>query len=293
MTAPFVAERLPTYELARYKIWQAASGKLNAEAPPGVPELDFRTYSRAKYGDLTALRRYGRLLGQLAYQHLQAIGATNQPVVVVGTPYKRVRNAAAHLAEAVCIELAAAGVDVIFTTIYQLQVASGDYGLLSDEQRDVRNGSKQRILDPAAFASRHVIVVDDIVATGSIIRSVTELIDVLPVLGRTVLTLAMIEPSTVRRNQYIEDELNHLSVTGLDNLLELVRQGNFSWIARAVKFVLADPGPELEWFLAKLPSNRLEQLLQAVLEDEYASMPEYQVAAGQVCTARLNRVFRG
>lgn len=236
--------------------------------------FDHTHYSEFKYGRRDIAEQYGKALAQVLAVHFSG---TDGPVVIIGTPYKRVPNAARMLAIAADRHLRALGLPTSYTYIYQHRLVVGDYCTLTAQERDERNRQKKRYVDPDDFAGKHVVVIDDVRITGSIERSIMGLLDGIPVLSTTVLNLVRLDSDVALHDPRLEDKLNHRAVRGLPDLVRLMDQRDqFMLTTRAVKFVLqADPS-DVNWFLDRLDATQALDFYDAVVDEGYDIMPRYE-----------------
>ena len=237
-------------------------------------------YSRFKYGFYPQAEHYGSLIADaLIHFFTKGMGISrSEPIVLVGTPYKSVPNAAKLLVGSAARILRQHGYPVSVGRIYQPTLASGDYGTLSEHERAVRNDHKVRFFERREFTGKHVVLVDDIQITGSIIQSVTSLLNELDLRSLTVITLVRTHYALSQvRNTRVEDMLNHTSIKTLNDLVPLMAsRESFVLIARTVKRILEAGEPELRAFLAQLDMARIMELYHAAEDEGYADIESYE-----------------
>jgi orotate phosphoribosyltransferase len=249
------------------------------EAMQAVPHFPFNAshYSEFKYGRSDFADQYGRAIAAKLIEHFLIHGYQNDPIVVIGTPYKRVPNAARMLSMVVERHLRISGFASSHGTIYQHRLADGDYGTLSAEARDQRNKDKKRYVDPDDFVGRHVVLIDDVRITGSIERSTLAHLDDVDVLSTTVVNLVRLDPEAALREPQLEDKLNHFSVKGLNDLMRLMnRRNRYTLTTRAVKYVLQSDPTLVKKFLERLGPIRTRELYEAIVDEGYDLMPRYR-----------------
>lgn len=247
-------------------------------------DLSFKVseYSEFKYGRRDRAEQYGAAMAAQLIKHF-TLNVMREPIVVIGTPYKRVPNAARMLSSVVERRLRLAGFPSSHETIYQHRLAEGDYGTLPAAARDKRNKNKKRYVDPEDFAGRHVVLIDDVRITGSIERSTLAHFDDIPVLSTTVINLVRLDPEVALKEPHLEDRLNHEAVGDLNDLLILMHQpGQFTLTTRAVKFILQSSPAPLKRFLDHLGPLRAREVYEAVVDEGYDLMPQYHRAFRQI-----------
>ncbi len=269
------------HALAAYGISHDGSAFVVTDAIQNVP-FDFAEYSKFKYGQQEAVHRYAGAIAAVAEPHLLAASEYDEPVVVTGTPYKRVPNAAQFLAINSFRQLRKLGTcDVSYASIYQPRLAVGDYGKLSQAERDARNRQKTRAFDPSDFEGKHVVLVDDVRITGSIERSTVAMLADIPTLSITCVNLVRLDPAVALERPTLENELNHSYVKNLHFLRSLMAsQGGYAFTTRALKFVLEAPVTELLNLIATTPRPQLIELYQGIVEEGYDQMPAYKNSVG-------------
>lgn len=251
------------------------------EATQAATHIPFKPshYSEFKYGRRDIAEQYGRAIALQLVQHFLAHGYQNNPIVVIGTPYKRVPNAARMLSMVVERYLRQQGFATSHSTIYQHRLADGDYGTLSQADRDKRNKGKKRYVDPDDFVGRHVVLIDDVRITGSIERSTLTHLEDIAVLSTTVVNLVRLDPEAALREPQLEDKLNHYAVKGLSDLVRLMnKRYRYTLTTRAVKYILQSNPADIQRFLARLGPNRTMELYEAIVDEGYDLMPCYDQA---------------
>lgn len=263
------------HALALYEL-TVSDGEFEATQPTRVDPFNASLYSEFKYGRRDVAQQYGAAIAAQLIEHFTSHGYLDDSVVVIGTPYKRVPNAARMLSMAVERRLRGNGVHSSHSTIYQHRLAEGDYGTLPAAARDLRNKDKKRYVDPDDFVGRHVVLIDDVRITGSIERSTLAHLDDIDVLSTTVVNLVRLDPEAALREPHLEDKLNHTAVAGLSDLLRLMaRRSHYTLTTRAVKYILESNPGDIHMFLAQLGPLRTMELYEAIVDEGYDLMPRY------------------
>jgi len=272
-TGQCVHHALALYELT------VSDGEFEATHPAHVRPFNSSHYSEFKYGRRDVAEGYGEAIAVQLIEHFTALGCLDDSVVVIGTPYKRLPNAARMLSMSVERHLRANGMHSSHATIYQHRLAEGDYGTLPAAARDQRNKDKKRYVDPDDFIGRHVVLVDDVRITGSIERSTLAHLEGVDVLSTTVANLVRLDPEAALREPHLEDKLNHTAVSGLYDLLRLMEQPRrYTLTTRAVKYVLESNPGDIYMFLTQLGPSRTLELYEAIVDEGYDLMPRYDQA---------------
>ncbi len=235
-------------------------------------------YSRFKYGFFPQAVQYGSLLAEVLRARFDELEVQDhEQIVLIGTPYKSLPNAAKLLTGVAERKLRSHGYATSVSRIYQHRLAEGDYGKLPAELRDLRNQQKKRFLDDDDFDGKHVVIVDDVRITGSIERSILSLLGHLDVLSLTIINLVRLDPEVAKRDPRVEDAMNHASVHTLADLLPLMAvRDQFVLITRTVKRILEAEQSELQDFLSHLETAHLIELHHAAVDEGYSRMEQYE-----------------
>lgn len=250
--------------------------------------FDYSHYSEFKYGKRSAAELFGRLLAEQLLERLAGQVNPGEELVVLGTPYKNLPNAARLLAITVERHLRAAGLQSSYSRIYQDHVGEGVYGTFTQAERDARNGQKNRFFDPRRLAGRHIVVVDDIRITGSVQRSILKLLDPVPKLSLTIVSLAQLDPEVAKHEPQLENKLNHQAVQNLNDVLRLMsNEYDFALMTRVVRYVLQSTLDDLQRFLDQLRAEQVIMLYEAVIDERYDQIKDYRLTS-QLVIARRN-----
>lgn len=275
---------IPQFNLCFYEAG-LTDGEFVAMPAMATPLFCPVEYSWFKYGCLSIAEQYSEALASVLTPHLMQLVKPGEQVVVMGTPYKNLPNAAKLLAGSAERILRKAGFPTSLTRIYQYHLGSGDYAGLSLAGREARNGAKKRAFDPAEFIGKHVVVIDDVRITGSVERSIMALLASLDILSMTFVNLMKLDPKLAEAKPQIESELNQHAVEGLAELGNLMMdRGNFTLTTRAIRFVLESNPDEVQWLLDNLPDHDRRLLYNGAVDDGYDRMEKYQKTFALVCS---------
>ena len=292
MSTPMPMRLIPTREFALYQLDRAGAQVAAACAEPFDPVR----HSGYKYGSTAAADWFGRRLAAAflaRYPHTLA-----QPsVLIASSPYHRMPTAAAALARAFraafnAERTAAGGAGLTAAPLVQIErtsAAAGDYDLLSPESREqsaAAAGLSFGGLSHFDLRGAHLIVVDDLKATGAQQRALVRASRALPLGSRTFLYTAALDPvSRAGFEPGTEDRLDHARIRTLRDLAGLLRErvGDFAWNARTCTFLLAPQNRDaLPEFLGRMPSRFVRELYCHSLNDGYALMNAYRRSHGLI-----------
>jgi orotate phosphoribosyltransferase len=241
--------------------------------------------SQVKYGgNGAALYAYAkRLVDDRLIPRLREVVPKGDPIVVTGTPIRRMANTAKQIAEIVELLLRAAGFNTTFAVIGQEELAGGDYGHLSAEERMLRNRDKVRFFSRKEFGGelgegKHLIIIDDVFVTGSIVRSTLEMFEKakMSFLSTTVAVLVQLDPIQVAENAQLEYDLNHTAIKNIKDLYDLTLwDRTFKPNTRVVKFILEGSAEDIEYFARNCNLRILTVLYEGAVNDGYNQMSQY------------------
>jgi phosphoribosyl transferase-like protein len=248
-------------------------------------EFDPLRYSRYKYGCPRSTRWFARRLADLLTGRCPWLVDASR-VVVTSSPYHRVPTAARALAAGLrgLLNTARAGRGLPAAPLVHIQrqvVTSGDYGLLSAEDRTTvmaANRLSFHRIPVATLAGAHLVVVDDIKVTGAHQRCLATATDPFPLASRTFTHIAALAvPERAAVDPTVEDRFNHAQVSTLADLAPIVTASGFTWNVRVCKFVLgAANRADLPVFLRHLPDAFVRGLHDHSVSDGYHAMDAYR-----------------
>lgn len=282
---------IPTQEFALYHIDEAGTPVDSACTLPFVAAH----YSRYKYGSTSSGNAFAYALGDAFHYAFPQL--VNSPsLFVASSPYKYVPTAAYALARTFFHYLNHLRDNLAlppaqFIKIERQRTSSGDYGLLSSEQRLASMRANPVSVHQALSHNADLIIIDDIKVTGAHQSRLIRATDTLTLSSRTFLyILKLLNHSPEMLNPAIEDHLNHSFVKNLNDLVDIALAPDFTWNVRVCKFLLnAKNRAALPAFLARMPDSFLLQLYQNSLGDGYNLMNAYQESHMIVQTALLQR----
>ena len=231
-----------------------SDGEFRTVASATPAPFDPKHYSQFKYGRRDIAERYGAVMATLLNAHFVRILGSGEQIVVIGTPCKRLPNAARMLAIAVERRLRIAGLPTSYSYIYQHRLAEGDYGTLPQADRDQRNRQKQRYLDADDFAGKHVVVVDDIRITGAAQRASAAYLEPLMPASIWYLQAASLPEEVGRRHPSLENDLNSTIPPVLVEIAAYARGGALQLNTRLLRFILECENEEEFWNFMEISS---------------------------------------
>jgi PRTase ComF-like len=226
-------------------------------------DFDELSYSRFKHGDGVLAERYGSALAAALLRAAPEVVKGGEPLVIASAPYKYLPTAshelALHVRRVLNVALAETGrPPASIGGLRMGHVDSQNYATEDVVRRRVLLREAKLSAEGAAFAGRHVLLVDDARITG---LAEATAIDLLASAGaRLVTTLYAVEISDGLGTSCpdVEHRINHAFVRDLVSLLQVFRAERFVLNIRTLKYILGWPEPnELEAFLGHLTHAEL------------------------------------
>lgn len=252
-------------------------------------EFSEQEYSRMKYGCGSVAQVLGRRLADsFIKEHLEELGLLDPfDVVVTSSAYKVAPTASNAVMQSF---LARLNEFFLFrgkgpahpVHISRLTLSQGDYGVLTQEQREERMHANRLYVDPSQVQGKHVIIVDDACITGAHERNLTELLAPHSPASLRFLYLAKLAPGENGKFSKIEDRINHADIFSPQNVADLMLRPDFVLNDRVCKFFLSsrmpleNMQPLLENLIEAGGGPQVSLLQHYCLGNGYAAMPQYE-----------------
>lgn len=254
-------------------------------------DFDELSYSRFKHGDGALAERYGSALGAALLDSAPDLVSDGHPLVIASAPFKYLPTAshelALHVRRVLNAALAGAGCQPAgIGTLHMEHVDPENYATEDVERRRALLREAKLSAEGAAFAGRHVLLVDDARITG---LAESTAVDLLTAAGaRTVTALYVIEISDGfgPACPEVEHRINQAYVRDLTSLLRVFRCRRFVLNIRTLKYILGWPdADELRAFLGHLTHAELALILDAAWKTGSEFAGRYNGALEQVRSA--------
>jgi hypothetical protein len=244
-----------------------------------------KKYSTFKYGNKTVAREFGYELGEkfvhsTVYRELQnEFDLSLVPMVVSSAPYKFIPTASFSLKDYFvhkfnCFHALKFGKSVEDFKVFRAHSYHDDYGSMSKAARDQAITSDDFYIDAQFIQGKILVFIDDIKITGSHQTRIESLLKVNNFDGRVVFLyyaelIGEDEPQ-------IENYLNLHVINSLRDINKIIREDEFLFNTRVVKFILNRDETEFENFIHFQSRKFNETLLHFALGNEYFKEPRYQ-----------------
>lgn len=251
-----------------------------------------KNYSKFKHGSKTQARRMGR---DLATGFISVFGGYKVPkdtqIVICSSPYKNIPTATQAMMDYFIGEF---NKYLVYKGYLSLQTAkvyrelsyNEDYGLMTAEERLKLISNDQFYVDKEFLENKFVIFMDDVKITGGHQKMIEKLLDEpLPhhipdfslkdvVEGAVIIYYAELTNPDVHPN--IEHYLNHAFVNNLVDINWIIRNEEFIFNTRVVKYILSKPEQEFQTFINYQSESFGETLLRLALLNSYHLVDEYK-----------------
>jgi hypothetical protein len=242
-------------------------------------------YSRFKYGDRSVAREFGYELGEkflhsTVYHTLQQeLDLSEIPIVISSAPYKFIPTASFALKDYFVHEFNRShaikfGKSIEDIKIFRQHSYHDDYGSMTKEDRDKAITSEDFYIDEHFIQNKILLFIDDIKITGSHQSRIETLLQSINFTGH-VIFLYYAELIGTEPPQ-IENYLNLYAINDLRDINKIIRESEFLFNTRVVKFILhANPG-DFKTFIGFQSIRFNETLLHYAIGNEYFKEPKYQ-----------------
>ncbi len=239
--------------------------------------FDFGDYSKLKFGDNAAARKFGEQLADgLVQEHISSL--LGNRIVVVPSPYNQVKNAATiltgHFVNRLNHHLVTMkGSPVEYSTINRKVSYINDYGFLPADKRKELIDGDEFYFDPGFYSDKLLLFIDDVRITGTHERKLEEILDERQVQNpRMYLYYANYNGS----DPTIESRLNFAAVKTPFDYLNIANKVGSHMIVRPIKYLLGLPQAQLQETIKGMARETVEQLYFGTIGDGLHQIPAYQ-----------------
>ena len=236
-------------------------------------------YSKFKFGSTDIAREFGHTLANRFINQLFKFNYSEKPIVVLPSAYSHIPTASYFLTIHFIDKLNQFLYQNQFTPVETSKICRSvtyreDYGEMNAEQRyNLIKGDKFHI-DEELLKNKILIFIDDIKITGTHERIIIKMLDDFNIQNHCYM-LYFAELTDPEICPKTENYLNHFFVKDISNLHEIVKQPDFEFNTRIVKFILNSNHDACELFLQKQSKTFLQKLYYLALGNEYYKFPEY------------------
>jgi len=236
-------------------------------------------YSKFKFGSTDIAREFGYKLAESFINQQFKFTYDGKPIVVLPSAYSHIPTASyfltMHFIDKLNQFLYEGGYPPVETgKIHRSVTYREDYGEMSAEDRyNLIKGDKFHI-DEALLKNKILIFLDDIKITGTHERIIVKMLDDFDIQNHCyMLYFAELSDSSICPK--IENYLNHYFVKGLSDLHSIIKQDDFEFNTRIVKYILNSNHEQCVEFLKCQSKFFIDKLYNNALGNEYYKFPEY------------------
>lgn len=243
-------------------------------------------YSKFKYGSKSVAREFGYELGKKfldspIYQELQRKFDLSQvPVIVSSAPYKFTPTASHALKDYFVHAFNKTHAFKFSKSIEEIKIYRAhsyfdDYGSMSREERDNAITSDDFYIDKKLIENKILFLIDDIKITGSHQARIEKLLNSANFDGQVV--FLFYAELIGQEDPKIESYLNRKAIKDLKDINEIIREDEFIFNTRVVKFILQSNSADFLTFIRFQSKRFNETLLHYSIGNEYFKDPAFQI----------------
>lgn len=245
-------------------------------------------YSRFKYGSKSIARKYGRELAEAfiksdLFEKNKHLFSGNKYCVVVPSPYYFIPTATFAMKDYFIARmnhyLAQQGLNALQEAkCFRKSTYNDDYGSMSLEDRKKAIGSESFHVDVDFLKNKLVLFMDDIRITGSHQERMEEMIVRLNLEATGCKSIFIYYAELMDGNTHpnIENQLNHAFVKDLYSIDKIIKNEQFIFNTRSVKFILKAPEAEFQNFILYQSDSFCETLYSCAIGNEYHKVDEFK-----------------
>jgi len=235
-------------------------------------------YSKFKFGDKRIARKFGQDLAEgFIYDVLPDI--ETDKLVVISSPYCFIPTATFamkdYFVQALNLHLAMNDLDVVEEAkIHRTITYKEDYGALSAEDRFKLIGADHFHIDASFMEGKTLIFLDDIIITGSHEKVIRRMLEQYNVKSDCVFAY-FAELANEKIHPKIENDLNFAFVKDLYTLDKVIKNEQFLFNTRTVKFMLNSNPAEFLNFIKFQKMDFLYTFLHLAIGNSYHTIEDY------------------
>lgn len=237
-------------------------------------------YSRFKYGSKTVARAFGRILAKRFWVQVLRNNLNNKPIMVYPSPYNFIPTATFVMKDYFIKYLneylvEAGQPSVKEGKIYRDSGYITDYGTMSVEERDAIMAEDSFHIDAQFAKNKTLIFLDDIRVTGSHERRIDKMVKEYK-LGNVCyyVYFASVEDPNIEAT--FEDYLNLNAIHGLIDISKIIRNEEFAFNTRVVKYILSAPFDEFETFIQYQSDTFVDTLWHYAMGNSYHTEDKFK-----------------
>lgn len=244
--------------------------------------FDIRDYSKLKYGSKRVARNFGIELATKFMCSPQFIGLVpdlkDRKIVVASAPSKSIAVASTAIKDYFISKFNPIWSEV-YPAVEDLKIFRGhsyneDYGAMTKEQRDAAITSDSFHIDKIFIEGKVLFLIDDVYITGSHERRMESLLEAVGFHGLVV--FLYYAEYIGDGNPNIENDMNFAFVKSIKNIDHIIKNDEFIFNTRVVKYILNQPKEAFENFIDYQSEQFLHTFITFITGNEYHKLPEFR-----------------
>lgn len=237
-----------------------------------TPEF-YEAYSKFKHGSKTQARSFGKQVANVVsfdgYKNLVLYPAPHNNIPTASSSFKD------YFLSYIASDLADQGISVKQGTVNREYSYDDDYGLMDAEQRKQAISSDSFHIDKTFINSDDTLVfIDDIKITGSHESRIKELLERQGIKNQIVFIYIA---EYTGSDPTIEHRLNHAVVNNLKDVNSIIRNEEFIFNTRVVKYILRADIEEFVSFITYQSDSFKQTLFSLSILNSYHNNSKYKV----------------
>lgn len=242
--------------------------------------FDGADYSRFKYGSKTVARRFGKVLAKRFWVQVLRNKLPDKQIMVYPSPYNFIPTATFVMKDYFIKYLNEYLVGAGLSPVKEGKIDrnSGyitDYGTMNVEERDAVMAEDSFHIDAHFAKDKILIFLDDIRVTGSHERRIDKMVKAYKLNNLCYyLYYASVEDPTIEAN--FEDFLNLNAIHGLIDISKIIRNEEFAFNTRVVKYILSAPHEEFKVFIQYQSDTFVDTLWHYSMGNSYHTEEKFR-----------------
>jgi hypothetical protein len=236
-------------------------------------------YSQFKFGDDLVAKKFGKELADGFIKDFLEDNLISEQIVVISSPYCFIPTATFAMKNYFVYQLNHWLVEngravVQEAKVHRTITYKDDYGALSAEDRIKLIGNDSFHIDKDFLKDKVLFFLDDIKITGSHEKMILKMVKEYE-LKNDIYLLYFAELANHDIHPNVENHLNYHKVSSVFDLDEIIKNGNFSFNTRIVKYILNCDFNSFSIFLERQTEDFIFNLYHLALGNSYHTIPCY------------------
>lgn len=237
----------------------------------------YHDYSQFKHGSKNIARKFGKYLAEGIKEEFKAY--KDRSMVFYSAPFNNIPTASNALKDYLLSSLSLTflenNISVKQSKINRLYSYDEDYGKMSAKERASLIANDRFIFDHSNISPDDVLVfIDDIKITGQHEVKIKEMLEAEGIKNEIILIYLF---EYTGSNPAIEHDLNHKSVNNLKEVNDIIRNDEFVFNTRVVKYILKADVAEFVNFIDYQSDQFKETLFHYSILNDYHKTPKYKM----------------